>query len=449
MTSASDAHFRDEAGRVMIFHGGNRVKKESPWYFENQMSTEDEYAMYKKLGFNVVRLGYMWSGIEPEENVFNQTYIDVTKNITEKFADTGVYTLLDLHEDILSSKFCTYDGAPLWLVNKSEPKHAFPWPLKGDCGDRGWMKNALAQAAQTAYQDIYDNNHGMLDSLVDMWKHSAAQFKGNTNIIGMEIMNEPFAGDTYSDPSLFLPGVAGKKNLARMNEAVAKGIREVDEDAVIFYEPVTWGMIFDGKIAGSGFDQVPGGDEYKDRSVFSYHYYCKSFAPHWPDHPWAQKLMCDKTIGPLVFKAVTKDLEKFGGAAMMTEGMTCPDENQQECVNVANMLDEHLFSFTDYGHSQGPTFEPSEIQQAHWARTYARATAGIPKKMKFDINSDTKDFEFCYELDTTIDGVTEIFASRTFHYTGEGGAKVVIKGDVEQVESGDEDLLWFDKKEGA
>ncbi|GMI29850.1 hypothetical protein TrRE_jg145, partial [Triparma retinervis] len=65
----------------------------------------------------------MWSGIEPEENVYNQTYIDVVKNITNKFADTGVYTLLDLHEDILSSKFCLYDGAPLWLINKSKPKH--------------------------------------------------------------------------------------------------------------------------------------------------------------------------------------------------------------------------------------------------------------------------------------------------------------------------------------
>lgn len=119
--------------------------------------------MYKKLGFNVVRLGYMWSGIEPEENVYNQTYIDVVKNITDKFADAGVYTLLDLHEDILSSKFCLYDGAPLWLINKSKPKHEFPWPLKGGCEDRGWMKNALAQAPQTAYQDIYDNNYGMLD----------------------------------------------------------------------------------------------------------------------------------------------------------------------------------------------------------------------------------------------------------------------------------------------
>ena len=282
-----------------------------------------------------------------------------------------------------------------------------------------------------------------------MWKHSATQFKGNKNIIGMEIMNEPFAGDTYSDPTLFLPGVAGKKNLARMNEAVAKGIREVDEEAVIFFEPVTWGMIFDGKISGSGYEQVPGGDDYKDRSVFSYHYYCNSFSPNWRDYPHRQKFICDKTIGPLVFKAVKKDLEKFGGAAMMTEGMACDDDHQEECINVANMLDEHLFSFTDYGSSQGATLEPSEIQQATWARTYTRATAGIPKKMKFDITSDTKDFEFCYDLDTSIDGVTEVFASTHFHYTGEGGAKVVVEGDVKQVESGDNDLLWFEKVDGA
>jgi endoglycosylceramidase len=282
-----------------------------------------------------------------------------------------------------------------------------------------------------------------------MWKHSAIFFKGNKNIIGMEIMNEPFAGDTYSDPTLFLPGVAGKKNLARMNEAVAKGIREVDEDAIIFFEPVTWGMIFDGKISGSGYDQVPGGDEYKDRSVFSYHYYCNSFSPNWREYPNRQKFICDKTIGPLVFKAVKNDLEKFGGAAMMTEGMACDDHHQEECINVANMLDEHLFSFTDYGSSQGATLEPSEIQQATWARTYARATTGIPKKMKFDIDSDTKDFEYCYDLDTSIDGVTEVFASTIFHYTAKGGANVVVEGDVKQVESGDDDLLWFEKVDGA
>ena len=56
--------------------------------------------------------------------------------------------------------------------------------------------------------------------------------------------------------------------------------------------------------------------------------------------------MCDETIGPLVFEAVKQDLAIFGGSAMMTEGMSCGDDNQAECEIVANMLDEHLFSFT-------------------------------------------------------------------------------------------------------
>ena len=29
------------------------------------------------LGFNVVRLGAMWTGVEPEEDNFNKTYIDI------------------------------------------------------------------------------------------------------------------------------------------------------------------------------------------------------------------------------------------------------------------------------------------------------------------------------------------------------------------------------------
>ena len=31
----------------------------------------------------------------------------------------GVYVLLDMHQDILSSAFCLYDGAPRWVIEKS------------------------------------------------------------------------------------------------------------------------------------------------------------------------------------------------------------------------------------------------------------------------------------------------------------------------------------------
>jgi hypothetical protein len=142
-----------------------------------------------------------------------------------------------------------------------------------------------------------------------------------------------------------------------------------------------------------------------------------------------------------VFKAVKEDLAKLGGAAMMTEGMSCPDANQDECVFVQNLADENLVSWTDYNDSQGPLWELSDIQKATWARTYGRAIAGTPTKMEFDITAATKDFELCWNIDAGIEQETEIFASSVYHYVN--GASVEITGSVEQVESGDDDLYWF------
>lgn len=435
--TVGDKHFYDESGRVRIFHGANRVCKGTPWFFADQTTSDDEMKRMSALGLNAVRLGYMWTGANPGPNEFNDTYIETVRSIVDRFAAYGIYTLLDMHEDILSSKFCLYDGAPRWVIDKSEPRRPFPWPLQGNCSSRGWMENALAEAVGQAYQDIYDNNHGMLDDLSAFWARSAAAFANTTGVIGYEVMNEPFAGDVYKDPLLFLPGNAGKKNLIRMYDAVASAIRAHDNNTMIFFEPVTWGMVFEGKIAGSGFDHVPGGTEYRDRSAFSYHYYCSSFDPKWPDQPAVRKVICDSTVGPLVFEAVEKDLAVFGGAQMMTEGMACGDGDMDECINVQEKLDKHLFSWTDYGDSQGATWEPSADQQATWARTYARAVAGRPLNMTFDIRSPTKDFEFCYELNLDIAAPTEVFASSALHYPG--GACVRTTENVEKKSAGTND----------
>lgn len=56
-----------------------------------------------------------------------------------------------------------------------------------------------------------------------------------------ELINEPWAGNYFANPTLFVPGVAGAKNLQPMYEKIAKAIRAVDNDTLIFYEPVTWG----------------------------------------------------------------------------------------------------------------------------------------------------------------------------------------------------------------
>ncbi len=96
-------------------------------------------------------------------------------------------------------------------------------------------------------------------------------------MLGFELMNEPFAGAVLRFPDLLLPGVAGARNLQplyarspapplpmhvfllhralalffcdilRMYDAVGGGIRQVNQKHIIFYEPVDWGMVLEGK----------------------------------------------------------------------------------------------------------------------------------------------------------------------------------------------------------
>ena len=98
-TSATDSHFYDDFGRVRLFHGGNRVKKGFPWLFDEINAPNSTFAKdYAALGLNVVRLGWMWSGFNPNEGYFNTTYAaEIQKNV-DLLAEQGVYTLLDMHQ---------------------------------------------------------------------------------------------------------------------------------------------------------------------------------------------------------------------------------------------------------------------------------------------------------------------------------------------------------------
>jgi endoglycosylceramidase len=265
----------------------------------------------------------------------------------------------------------------------------------------------VTEASVSAYQDIFDNNHGMLDDFVAFWSHAAQQFKDVPGIIGYDVINEPFAGNFYKDPALLLPGVAGKKNLQRLYDTVAAAIRKYDHRHIIFYEPTTWGMVRNGTVDGSGFQHVPGGNAYRNRSAYSYHYYCHSFLPDFNGHPAMQKHVCDKGLAPLIYEAVQEDVNRLGGAAMQTEGMQCNDA-ETECEDNREALDQRLLSWIDWNYGDNGTEADSR------ARTYAYAVAGLPLNMSFD--PQTKEFNFCFQIEPTVIAPTEIFASTKYNY---------------------------------
>jgi endoglycosylceramidase len=52
-----------------------------------------------------------------------------------------------------------------------------------------------------------------------------------------------------------------------MYDNLNAAIRSVDDQRLILFEPVTWADF------GTGFDHVPGGEVYKNRSALAYHFY--------------------------------------------------------------------------------------------------------------------------------------------------------------------------------
>ena len=60
-------------GRERIFHGVNAVVKGPPWIpdnskFDPEISLcKEDYELISGLGLNIIRLGTMWPGVEPDK----------------------------------------------------------------------------------------------------------------------------------------------------------------------------------------------------------------------------------------------------------------------------------------------------------------------------------------------------------------------------------------------
>ena len=152
-------------------------------------------------------------------------------------------------------------------------------------------------------------------------------------------MNEPWIGDYFQDGSLRLPGVAGEENLLPAYDLITEAIRQVDpSNGIVFYEPVIYGQLFSGDLTGSGFDRVPGGNEYRNMSVFSWHAYC------WPmefldsnatdaDKEEAIETCLEQLI-PQFFTAAHENMNKTGGGAMLTEFGLCKGYDRPEDIDM-------------------------------------------------------------------------------------------------------------------
>ncbi len=410
--SIEGSWFLDEFGRVRMFHGLNAVSKKYPWIPLDRPNLQNttELDNLKRWGFNVVRLGLMWTGLRPTRDTVNLTYFNEMVDIIDNLAARGIYVIIDLHQDMLSSKFGAYDGCPRWLIDSMPTsKKPYPWPfLTKDLSFAAYV----TESCGFAFQNLYSNTNGFQDYFAEYWRIVAGKLKSYPSVLGYDLMNEPWAGDIYADPLLILPSRAGKFNLMPMYDNAYNVIRKVDNQTIVFYEPVTWGVQLNDKLLGTGFERAPANAS--QSTALSWHYYCWLYDIGSNKNTDLKRKACGSGQRVSSFDSINKFKRDIGTASFLTEFGSCifrhSDGTQdfRECESVLEFTDKYMESWTywnsDFYREDG---QPNMGLLDTMSRVYALSTAGHP--ISFSYNTTSKLFAYSYWHDLKIQKPTEIF----------------------------------------
>lgn len=190
--------FVDEDNRIVMFHGINSVQKNPPWVPNERahlnLTNTTQLELMKQWGFNVVRLGFMWAGVYPTApDIINTTYINEMMDIVHLLEDYGMYVIIDMHQDMLSTQFASYDGAPRWILDQlPPPKHNYPWPFKNEyLGFTAYV----TESCGFAFQCLYSNKNNFEDYFQQYWITTAQFFHKTSSILAYELINEPWVGN--------------------------------------------------------------------------------------------------------------------------------------------------------------------------------------------------------------------------------------------------------------
>ncbi len=182
---------RDEYGRERIFRGINICFKFEKMSFLEFHKAEREFKKSLKYaveyGANIVRLGFTWSMLEPEENVYDEKVFEMLKGFVKKLRKHNIYVLLDMHQDLFFKNAKNAgDGAPKWLTENY--KRLRPVAI--------WAEGYFyMRDVQRAFNDFWQNKKGMQDRFVKLWKRVTDEFSEFDNVIAYDYFNEPQIND--------------------------------------------------------------------------------------------------------------------------------------------------------------------------------------------------------------------------------------------------------------
>jgi len=170
----TDAH-----GRVVFIHGVNMVYKRPPYYPKAIGFGADDARFLRRHGFNGVRLGVIYKGVEPKPGRYDDDYLDHIAT-TERVLDRNqIFSQIDFHQDLYNEKF-QGEGWPDWAVQDDglpNPRNGFP--------NNYFSNPALIRAFDHFWlNDSGPGGIGLLRRYADAWRHVARRFRESDRILG-------------------------------------------------------------------------------------------------------------------------------------------------------------------------------------------------------------------------------------------------------------------------
>ena len=383
----------DRKGRVVVLHGVNMVNKKPPYRPDALGFGEDDVRFLRSLGFNTVRIGIIYKGLEAERGRYDDAYLARILKSTRLLQRHGVWPLVDFHQDMYNERF-NGQGFPDWAV-RDDGLPAAP--------DQGFPANYLIMPALQRAFDHFLDDVDLQEPYAAAWAHVAQRFRAERGLIGFDIFNEPFPGtqwQTCANPG-GCPALDAK--LAAMTKRVFDAVRRVDTRKVLWWEPF---------LTFNNGAQTSHGDTGHSRAGFSFHMYCLGETPGLPQSSAPDSGGCG-VEDELVLENAEEISQQTGDALLLSEfGATDDLETLQRIVTEADaaMMPWQYWSYWNADvccdrpvegiiHDIRKPPAGDNLKQAKLdvlVRPYPQAVAGTPERWSFD--PDSRVFELAYSL---------------------------------------------------
>ncbi len=412
-TSPRQKHYiRDEQGRALILRGVN----DDGCVKAHHLPCADRVLVRKEaeLGFNFVRHLTQWRSIEPNRGEYDEAYLDAIEERLDWYHEYGIRVMIDMHVDLYGPAVGG-NGHPAWAT-VSDGASQLPF----DTGQFWWL-NYISGAVSTAYRNFWDyqGEHPWLqDSYIKLWQKVASRFGSHPAVLGYDLINEPWEN---LDPGREFE----IERLAPFYQRLINGIREVDRDSWLMFEPrifgTDWGF---GSYLPPLEDPRPG----DKRLVYAPHLY--PFFSHEGSYDRAGiARRLDLRMMHRWSEQRAAEIDRHGVPLLIGEfGMTGKPWSREMVDATVGLADAMGASWAWWENSLCPPDQPfgywclfdrnyREMPLVdHLVRTYPRAVAGEPVAYGFDPQSKAFFLEFI--SDPGIEAPTEIFLPSGRHYPG-------------------------------